>query len=179
MKLTKADLQRLQTATNRFVKLPDSGWAELDTEAVTEAHETMADLGVENLSSQSQNVSMFQAQFLGETAQDKAFQIQGNPLSPDPQKCERRLAPLPERRSQFPLPPDKLQAGRCSGRRHGIGKNPSNPCLAGLVKTEIQAQPQTYSHYLPRFRPSQLGKRSQSVRSGFQSSFAGKRFRKT
>ena len=29
MKLTAADLQRLQTATGRFVKLPDAGWVEL------------------------------------------------------------------------------------------------------------------------------------------------------
>ena len=34
MKLTKADLQRLASATGRFVKLPDSGWVELDTAAV-------------------------------------------------------------------------------------------------------------------------------------------------
>ena len=43
MKLTAADLQRLQTATGRFVKLPDSGWVELDSNAVQSAHEAMAD----------------------------------------------------------------------------------------------------------------------------------------
>ena len=32
LKLTAADLQRLQTATGRFVKLPDSGWVELDSD---------------------------------------------------------------------------------------------------------------------------------------------------
>src|SRR6185369_2746831 len=31
MKLTSADLERLQTATGRFVQLPDSGWMELDS----------------------------------------------------------------------------------------------------------------------------------------------------
>ncbi len=31
LKLTPADLQRLQTATGRFVKLPDAGWVELDS----------------------------------------------------------------------------------------------------------------------------------------------------
>ena len=30
LKLTPADLQRLRTATGRFVKLPDAGWVELD-----------------------------------------------------------------------------------------------------------------------------------------------------
>ncbi len=49
LKLTPADLQRLQTATGRFVKLPDSGWVELDSNAVQSAHETMADLGVDGL----------------------------------------------------------------------------------------------------------------------------------
>ena len=31
LKLTKADLERLAAATSRFVKLPNSGWVELDT----------------------------------------------------------------------------------------------------------------------------------------------------
>src|SRR6267154_442159 len=42
LKLTTADLQRLQSATGRFVKLPDTGWVELDSGAVQSAHETMA-----------------------------------------------------------------------------------------------------------------------------------------
>src|SRR4029453_18164115 len=44
MRLSAADLERLAAATSRFVKLPDAGWVELDTEAVTQAHETMAEL---------------------------------------------------------------------------------------------------------------------------------------
>jgi len=50
LKLTPADLQRLQNATGRFVKLPDAGWLELDTAAVQSAHEALADLGVDGLS---------------------------------------------------------------------------------------------------------------------------------
>ena len=49
MKLSKADLESLAAATSRFVKLPNSGWVELDTDAVQRAHESMADLGVEGL----------------------------------------------------------------------------------------------------------------------------------
>ena len=49
LKLTAADLQRLQAATGRFVKLPDSGWVELDSTAVQSAHEAMADLGIDGL----------------------------------------------------------------------------------------------------------------------------------
>jgi hypothetical protein len=49
IKLTVADLLRLQSATGRFIKLPDAGWLELDTDAVQAAHEAFADLGVDGL----------------------------------------------------------------------------------------------------------------------------------
>jgi hypothetical protein len=64
MKLTPADLKALQTATGRFVKLPDSGWVELDAAAVRDAHETIADLGLEGLSAVGQQVSFMQAKQL-------------------------------------------------------------------------------------------------------------------
>ncbi|MGD0538062.1 MAG: DEAD/DEAH box helicase [Verrucomicrobiota bacterium] len=66
LKLTPADLERLATANTRFVKLPDSGWVELDLEAVRAAHETMADLGLEGLSALPQKVGLLQAAGLGE-----------------------------------------------------------------------------------------------------------------
>ncbi|TMQ00785.1 MAG: DEAD/DEAH box helicase [Verrucomicrobia bacterium] len=68
MKLTPADLQRLQTATGRFVKLPDSGWIQLDAAAVQAAHETMADLGVDGLAIAQQKVAMLHAAQLDDTA---------------------------------------------------------------------------------------------------------------
>jgi superfamily II DNA or RNA helicase len=58
MKLSKADLERLAAATGRFVKLPNSGWVELDTAAVQGAHEAMADMGVEGLIAVPQKVGM-------------------------------------------------------------------------------------------------------------------------
>jgi superfamily II DNA or RNA helicase len=58
MKLTAADLRRLQTATGRFVKLPDSGWVELNAPAVQSAHETMAEIGVEGLIPVAQKVGL-------------------------------------------------------------------------------------------------------------------------
>jgi hypothetical protein len=61
MRLTAADLQRLQTATGRFVKLPDAGWVQLDANAVQSAQETMADLGVEGLTNLPQKVAMLHA----------------------------------------------------------------------------------------------------------------------
>ena len=64
MKLTAADLQRLQTAMSRFVKLPDAGWVELDSGAVQSAHEAMADLGVEGLVPVAHRIGMEQAAHL-------------------------------------------------------------------------------------------------------------------
>jgi hypothetical protein len=61
MKLTPADLQRLQTATGRFVKLPDGGWIQLDAAAVEQAQETMADLGLEGLGTTPQKVALLHA----------------------------------------------------------------------------------------------------------------------
>lgn len=71
MKLTQADLQRLQAATGRFVKLPDSGWVELDTQSVQSAHETMAELGVDGLAPVAQRIGLENAQQLGEEALSK------------------------------------------------------------------------------------------------------------
>jgi hypothetical protein len=68
MKLTAADLQRLQTAGGRFVKLPDAGWVQLDAQATQAAHETMADLGVDGLSALPQKVGLIHATQLSEDA---------------------------------------------------------------------------------------------------------------
>jgi len=71
MKLSKADLERLAAATGRFVKLPDSGWVELDTAAVQGAHEALADLGLETLSPLAQKVPLETAARLDGSALDK------------------------------------------------------------------------------------------------------------
>ena len=66
LKLSAADLQRLQTASGRFVKLPDSGWVELDSGAVQSAHEAMAELGVDGLVPVAQRVGLENAAHLDE-----------------------------------------------------------------------------------------------------------------
>jgi hypothetical protein len=66
LKLTTADLQRLQTATGRFVHLPDAGWVELDSAAVQSAHEAMADMGVDGLVPVAQRVGLEQVAHLDE-----------------------------------------------------------------------------------------------------------------
>src|SRR6266700_2168675 len=86
LKLTAADLQRLQTATGRFVRLPDAGWRELDTGAVEAAHETMADLGLENLSATAQRVGLAQAAHLDENG------LKGFVNNPEAQALRERLA---------------------------------------------------------------------------------------
>jgi len=58
LKLSKADLERLASAGGRFVKLPNSGWVELDTAAVQSAHEAMADMGVDGLIPVAQKVGL-------------------------------------------------------------------------------------------------------------------------
>src|SRR6202034_1814419 len=58
LKFSKGDLERLASATSRFVKLPNSGWVELDTAAVQGAHEAMADMGVDGLVAVPQKVGM-------------------------------------------------------------------------------------------------------------------------
>jgi len=65
-RLTDADLQRLQSATGRFVKLPDAGWVELDAALVQSAHETLADLGVDGLAAVPQSLHLQQAAHLSD-----------------------------------------------------------------------------------------------------------------
>ncbi|HEX4644435.1 MAG TPA: SNF2-related protein, partial [Verrucomicrobiae bacterium] len=106
LKLTVADLQRLQTATGRFVKLPDSGWVELDSGAVQSAHETMADLGVEGLIPVPHRIGIEQAAHLdeealkrfGDSAHAQALREQlkdfkGIPSTPLPASVKAELRP--------------------------------------------------------------------------------------
>jgi hypothetical protein len=66
LKLTAADLQRLQAATGRFVKLPEAGWVELDSDAVQSAHEAMAEMGVDGLVPVAQRIGLEQVAHLDE-----------------------------------------------------------------------------------------------------------------
>jgi len=86
MKLTVADLRRLQTASGRFVKLPDSGWVELDSAAVQTAHETMAEIGVEGLVPIAQKVGLEQVAHLDEEG------LQRFADSPQARALKERLA---------------------------------------------------------------------------------------
>ena len=69
--MSSADLLRLQTATGRFVKLPDAGWVELDSAAVQSAHEAMADMGVDGLVPVAQKIGMDQVAHLDDGALER------------------------------------------------------------------------------------------------------------
>ena len=86
MKLTTADLQRLAVATSRFVKLPDAGWVELNTEAVQTAHEAMADLGVDELSATAVKLGLEQAAHLDDSGLRKFCD------SPEAKALKQKLA---------------------------------------------------------------------------------------
>ena len=119
MKLTAADLQRLQTATGRFVKLPDSGWVELDSTAVQSAHEAMAELGVDGLVPVAQRIGLEQAAHLDEEGLEAVRRFrpgQGAARAPQELRGPARHrtarhgagghAALSEGRVRLPLPPD-------------------------------------------------------------------------
>ncbi len=65
-KLTPADLQRLQAATRRIVRLPDAGLVTLDSKTIKKAREVLADLGLRKLSTASRRVSIEQLAHLDE-----------------------------------------------------------------------------------------------------------------
>jgi hypothetical protein len=106
LKLTAADLERLAVSTSRFVKLPDAGWVQLDADAVTKAHETMADLGVEGLSAIPLKLGLEQAAHLDEhglqrfadtpeirALKDRLKRFKGVPAVPLPEGVEAELRP--------------------------------------------------------------------------------------
>ena len=86
LKLTPADLLRLQGATGRFIKLPDAGWLQLDAAAVRDAHEAMADLGVDGLAPAPQRLDLREAAHLDETGLRRFGD------SPEAQAWRKRLA---------------------------------------------------------------------------------------
>jgi hypothetical protein len=86
LKLPHADLRRLQSATGRYVKLPDSGWVELDCAAVQAAHETIAGLGLDLLSPVAQRVDLAQAVHLDEAT------LQRFGDQPQAKELRRRIA---------------------------------------------------------------------------------------
>jgi hypothetical protein len=135
MKLTAADLQRLQSATGRFVKLPDSGWVELDSNAVQSAHEAMAELGVDGLVPVAQRVGLEQAAHLdeeglkrfGDSAQAKALRerlknFEGLPAIQLPATVQAEMRPYQKDGFDFLCHLTSIRLGGVLADDMGLGK---------------------------------------------------------
>lgn len=135
MRLSEADLERLKTATEKFVKLPDAGWVELDTQAVELAHETMADLGLDNLSVVEQRVGMEQAahleeESLGRFGQDGKVKVlreklagfRGIPEVDIPESVNATLRPYQKEGFEFLCHLTDLKLGGVLADDMGLGK---------------------------------------------------------
>ena len=135
MKLTAADLQRLQTATGRFVKLPDSGWVELDANAVQSAHEAMADLGVDGLVPVAQRVGLEHAAHLdedglrrfgdspqAEALRDRLKDFKGIPAIGLPESLQAELRPYQKDGFDFLCHLAQIRLGGVLADDMGLGK---------------------------------------------------------
>jgi hypothetical protein len=135
LKLTAADLQRLQTATGRFVKLPDSGWVELDSTAVQSAHEAMADLGIEGLVPGAQRIGLEQVAHLdeeglkrfGDSAQADALRerlknFEGLPATDLPATVQAEMRPYQKDGFDFLCHLTRIGLGGILADDMGLGK---------------------------------------------------------
>ena len=187
LKLTKADLQRLAAATGRFVKLPDSGWVELDTAAVQGAHEAMADMGVDGLvaGAAAHRAGAGRAPGRGRIAAVRRFAPgqgaaragQGFKGVP-PSNCRSVQAEMrPYQKDGFDflchLVPDP--ARRNSRGRHGPGQDLADAGLAGLAQGPEPEESQAVAGHLPGLRAAQLAARGQPFHARPEGARAGKR----
>lgn len=135
MKLSKSDLERLASATSRFVKLPNSGWVELDTAAVQHAHEAMADLGVEGLIAVPQKVGLEHVAHLDETEfsrfadspeakalRDRVRDFKGVPASNIPANLTADLRPYQKDGFDFLAHLVQIKLGGVLADDMGLGK---------------------------------------------------------
>jgi hypothetical protein len=176
LKLTPADLQRLQAATGRFVKLPDSGWVELDSAAVQSAHEAMADLEVDGLVPVAQRIGLEQAAHLDEAGLQR-FGDRGSPGHRPARLGAGGHAALPEGWLRLPLPPDPAAAGRRARGRYGPGQDLADAGVAGLAQGSAQEGSQAGAGHLPGIGAAQLAARGQPVHAQLEGAGARKRRR--
>ncbi|HET7625387.1 MAG TPA: DEAD/DEAH box helicase, partial [Verrucomicrobiae bacterium] len=135
LKLSAADLQRLAVATSRFVKLPDSGWVELDTAAVQSAHEAMADLGVDGLAPVAQKIGLEHAAHLddeglkrfADSPQARALRenlknFKGVPSSEIPASVQAEMRPYQKEGFDFLCHLSRIRLGGVLADDMGLGK---------------------------------------------------------
>ncbi|MBI4661697.1 MAG: DEAD/DEAH box helicase [Verrucomicrobia bacterium] len=135
LKLTSADLERLRSATGRFVKLPDGGWMELDCAAVRAAHEAVSDLGLEGLSPVAQRVDLAKASHLDEatlnrfqdqsstkTLRQRLAEFSGVPIVEIPPAVQAELRPYQKDGFNFLCHLTELKLGGILADDMGLGK---------------------------------------------------------
>ncbi|MHB8522639.1 MAG: DEAD/DEAH box helicase [Limisphaerales bacterium] len=153
-KLTVADLQRLATATGRFVKLPDSGWLELDTDAVLSAHEAVADLGLDALSPMPTRVPLLQVAHLdgailerfGDQPQarllrQRVTEFKGIPPTPLPSPIHAELRPYQCEGFNFLCHLTNLKLGGVLADDMGLGKTLQTLAWLAWLKEQNPRQP--------------------------------------
>jgi superfamily II DNA or RNA helicase len=155
LKLTPADLQRLQSATGKFIKLPDAGWLQLDAEAVQAAHEVMADLGVEGLVPIAQKLGLEQAAHLDETGlqrlgdspeaqawRKRLAEFSGIPATPLPASINAELRPYQQSGYHFLCHLTRHNLGGILADDMGLGKTLQTLAwLAWLKETQTVSKP--------------------------------------
>ncbi|HVU08332.1 MAG TPA: DEAD/DEAH box helicase [Verrucomicrobiae bacterium] len=135
LKLSKSDLERLASATGRFVKLPNSGWVELDTQAVQGAHEAMADMGVDGLIAVPQKVGMEHVAHLGDEElsrftdspeakelRKRVSEFKGVPAAGLPKNLNAELRPYQKDGFDFLAHLVKIRLGGILADDMGLGK---------------------------------------------------------
>ncbi len=135
LKLSSADVQRLAAANTRFVKLPDGGWVEIDVDANRKAHETVATLGLEGLSPDSQKASLLHATQLDEATlaalgtekavaalREKLTNFQGVPDTELPERIHAELRPYQKEGFNFLCNLTRLRLGGILADDMGLGK---------------------------------------------------------
>jgi hypothetical protein len=155
LKLTPADLLRLQSATGRFIKLPDAGWLQLDAAAALEAHEAMADLGVDGLVPSPQKLGLRDAAHLDETGlrrfgdspeaqawRKRLAEFSGIPATPLPATLNAELRPYQEAGFHFLCHLTRNKLGGILADDMGLGKTLQTLVwLAWLKETRPNGQP--------------------------------------
>jgi superfamily II DNA or RNA helicase len=135
LKLTAADLQRLQSAAGRFIKLPDAGWVELDADAVQNAHETMAELGLDGLVASAQRRGLEQVAHLDEQGlkrfadsaqarmlRERLKEFKGVPDTPLPANLNAELRPYQKDGFDFLCHLAQIKLGGILADDMGLGK---------------------------------------------------------
>lgn len=135
MKLSPADLERLASATGRFVKLPDGGWIELDVPEVQKAQEMFAEMGLDGLSPIAQKVDLVQAANLSEetlskfgdqpfikTLKERVAEFKGVPTTELPGNINAELRPYQKDGFDFLCHLSMLKLGGVLADDMGLGK---------------------------------------------------------